>query len=69
MTDVYSPQDNIEANIIKGLLEANGIPASISGQYLSGGIGELPVMGLISISVEDALVEKAKQLIYEYEQA
>jgi hypothetical protein len=69
VTNVYSPQDNIEANIIKGLLEANGIPASISGHYLSGGIGELPAMGLISIHVDEPLVEKAKQLISEYEQA
>jgi len=69
VTNIYSPQDNIEANIIKGLLEANGIAASINGHYLSGAIGELPTTGLISINVEEQLAEKAKQIISEYEQA
>jgi len=69
VTIVYSAQDNIEASIVKGLLEANGIAASINGHYLAGAIGELPTAGLISISVEERQVDNARTIISEYEQA
>ncbi len=68
MKTVYSPQNGIEAGIVKGLLEASGVNATINGHYLSGAIGELPAMGLITISVDEADAEQAKRLISEYEQ-
>jgi hypothetical protein len=69
MKIIYSPQNGIEAGIVKGLLEASGIDATINGHYLSGAIGELPAMGMITISVREAQAEGAKKLIAEYERA
>ncbi len=67
MTKVYSAQNAIDAHIVKGLLEQEGISARVNGEYLQGGIGELPPMGLITVSVEEENYEKASGLIRKYE--
>ena len=69
MTKVYSAQNAIDAHIVKGLLEQQGISARVNGEYLQGGIGELPPMGLITVSVEEENYEKASELIRKYENA
>jgi hypothetical protein len=42
MKPLYSAQSATEAHMIRGLLEAQGIPARVQGGFLAGGIGELP---------------------------
>jgi len=69
MTKVYLAQNAIDAHIVKGLLEQQGISARVNGEYLQGGIGELPPMGLITVSVEEENYEKASELIRKYENA
>ncbi|MEA1889444.1 MAG: DUF2007 domain-containing protein [Pseudomonadota bacterium] len=69
MTKVYSAQNAIDAHIVKGLLEQQGISARVNGEFLQGGIGELPPMGLITVSVEEENYEKASGLIRKYENA
>ncbi|WP_413113084.1 DUF2007 domain-containing protein [Thaumasiovibrio sp. DFM-14] len=39
---LYRAAQHIEAHILKGLLEHNGIPCRIEGEDLSGAVGELP---------------------------
>lgn len=67
MKRVYDASDIIEANIVKGLLEQCGIEAYISGFYLQGGIGEIPVSGNTGIWVADDQSAAARELVGQYE--
>lgn len=53
MRVVYEAENLIDAHLVKGLIEAEGIPAFVRGEHLAGGIGELPVMGLMAVCVAD----------------
>lgn len=67
MINVFTAWNLIEGNLVKGLLEAHGISAYVNGQYLQGGIGELPPMGHIIISVENEDEQAALEIIKRYE--
>ena len=69
MTKIYSAQNAIDAHIIKGLLEQQGIAARVDGEYLQGGIGELPLIDLVTVSVAEEDYEKALRVLREYENA
>jgi hypothetical protein len=69
MVTVYTAQMITDAYLIKGLLENHGIPAFVSGGYLQGGIGELPAIGLITVSVGESLADQATALISDFEHA
>lgn len=63
MITVLHALDAIEANLIKGLLESEGVQSSVLGEYLQGGVGELPPQGLIRVVVEEQDYEQAKAII------
>ncbi len=63
MKTVLHALDALEANMIKGLLESEGISSSILGEYLQGAIGELPVNGLIRVVVDERDYEAASSII------
>lgn len=67
MIKVFTAQNSIEANIVKGMLEANDIPAYIEGEYLQGAIGELAAIDFAFVSVNEENKDKALRLINEYE--
>ena len=67
MIIIYEASNIIEANLLKGLLEQQGIEPFINGEYLAGGIGDLPVSGIITLSVEEDDVAKALMIIEAYE--
>jgi hypothetical protein len=67
MIKIYSAQNAVDAHIVKGLLEQQGIPARVNGEYLQGGIGELPLIGLVTVSVTEEDYEKAARVLSEYE--
>lgn len=69
MQTIFTATSITEAELIRGLLEQNGISAHINGQYLQGGIGVLPAVDLIGVSVADELVVDAKNIIEAYERA
>ncbi len=69
MVKVYHAANIMEAHIVKGLLEANGIEAYVDGHYLQGGIGELASMDFAGVSVQDSDEQVACRIIEEYEQA
>ncbi|MBD3610202.1 MAG: DUF2007 domain-containing protein [Gammaproteobacteria bacterium] len=64
---IYEARDTIEASLIKGLLEQEGIESWIDGQYLQGGIGELPAFGIVGISVEVDDVSTALKIVSDYD--
>lgn len=69
MVSVYTALSVTDAYLIKGLLESEGISAAVYGGYLQGGIGELPVMGLITVRVAESFVAQACAIIADYERA
>ncbi len=66
---IYKASDINEANIVSGMLRANGIEAHVGGYYLQGGIGDLAATDFANIHVADEDVELARTLIAEYESA
>jgi hypothetical protein len=64
---IYKASDINEANIVAGMLRANGIEAHVGGFYLQGGVGDLAATDFATIHVADEDVELARALIDEYE--
>lgn len=60
MKIVYRAENIIDANLVKNALEHENIPAFVSGQYLSGAIGELPPMSLINVMVPQIDWDRAR---------
>ncbi|MGA4636311.1 putative signal transducing protein [Pseudomonas solani] len=69
MQRIYEPGDLIEAELLVGMLASEGIEAHLAGGHLLGGIGELPLMGLLGLLVEDEDAERARLLIATYNAA
>lgn len=69
MQRIYDASNIIEAGIVKGLLEQCGIEVYMSGFYLQGGIGEIPVSGYSSLWVSEQDAMSAMDLIKQYENA
>lgn len=67
MISIYNATSTTEAHLIKGLLEQHGIEAQVSGHYLQGALGELPVIDLIQVTVEDNDEHRALKVIEDYE--
>lgn len=59
MQIVYRAESIIDANLVKSVLESAGILAFVNGEYLIGGMGELPMSGLVNVMVADSDVELA----------
>jgi hypothetical protein len=59
MKIVYRAENIIDANLVKGALEIEGITAFVSGEYLTGAAGELPCWNLVAVMVADHDVERA----------
>lgn len=66
MRVIYQAENAIDANLLKGLLEQDGIKAFVNGEYLQGGMGELPVGGLVTVSVADADLEAAMSIVNDF---
>ncbi len=63
MKTVLHALDTLEANVIKGLLESEGITCNILGEYLQGAIGGLPATGLIRVVVNEEDYDIASTII------
>ena len=60
MKIVYRAENIIDANLVKNALEAEDIPAFVSGYYLTGAIGDLPPMSLVNVMVAEIDLERAR---------
>ena len=69
MQVVYRAENIIDAHLAKGLLEQAGLLAFVLGEHLGGGIGELPAMGLMAVSVADSDVDAANAVLAEWRRA
>lgn len=66
MRKIYEPENMMEGELLQSMLASEGIESHITERHLLGGIGELPVFGLLGLAVEDEQAERARQLITEY---
>ena len=67
MMVVYHASNSIEAYLIKNLLEQQEILAYVFGDYLQGGVGEIPAIGLVTVNVSDSDYTKAKEIVDEWD--
>jgi hypothetical protein len=63
MRIVYHAQSLIDAHLVRDALAQAEIPAFISGEYLTGAVGELPALGLVAVMVPDAAGEAAEGVV------
>ena len=66
MRVVYEAENIIDAHLVKGLLEQAGVPAFVRGEYLTGALGDLPVMGLVQVCVPDSQWAAADRVLQEF---
>lgn len=67
MVQIYQAANLIDAHLVKGLLAQQGILAYISGEHLSGGVGELPALGFMALLVDEKDVAAARVLIERFD--
>ena len=69
MKIIFNARDIIEAHIVSGMLNANGIETYIGGYYLQGGIGEACGFDFANIQIADEDFKAAVPLISDYEKS
>ncbi len=62
MKQVHVARHPVEAHLIRGMLEAEGVRAEVKGDQLYGAYGELPVLPTVWV-LDEALAERANQLV------
>ncbi|MEO6365234.1 MAG: DUF2007 domain-containing protein [Luteimonas sp.] len=63
MRVVYEAGNIIDAHLVRHALEHAGIPVFVRGEALLGGMGELPVYGLVAVCVPAACWAEACELL------
>ncbi|MHB1057722.1 MAG: putative signal transducing protein [Rhodanobacter sp.] len=64
---VYRAENLFDAHLVKDALEAGGIPAFIAGEYLTGGVGQLPAMDYVAVMVPESSLAEAGNIVGEVE--
>ena len=67
MQIVFRAGNIIEAHIVAGMLQANGIDTHVGGHYLQGAVGDLPAFDFAHVFVDDADLTRAGELVAAYE--
>lgn len=67
MRIVYRAQSLIDAHLVKDALERAEIPAFVSGEYLTGAVGQLPALDYVAVLVPEASLPTAEQVVREVE--
>ncbi len=65
---VYEAPNIVEAQIVKDLLIQAGLNARVDGEYLQGGIGELPAVSMVRVLVADSDFTEAQDVIRDWDQ-
>lgn len=60
---VYQADNLFDAHLVKHALEGAGIPAFVFGESLLGGMGELPLFGVLRVCVPDAARAEADAIV------
>ena len=65
MKVVYEAANLIDAHLVKHAIEAAEIPVFLRGEALIGGMGELPLFGVVAVCVPDAAWPEAQDIVRE----
>ncbi|MGH8084760.1 MAG: DUF2007 domain-containing protein [Lysobacter sp.] len=63
MKVVYEAAGIIDAHLVKHALEAAEIPVFLKGEALLGGMGELPLFGVVQVCVPDSAWPEARGVV------
>ena len=63
MKVVYEAANLIDAHLVRHALEAEGIPVFLRGEQLLGGMGELPLFGVVAVCVPDVAWPEARGIV------
>ena len=63
MRVVYEAAGIIDAHLVRHALEAAGIPVFVKGEALLGGMGELPLFGLVQVCVPEGAWMQAREAV------
>ena len=63
MKVVYEAANLIDAHLVRHALEAEEIPVFLRGEALLGGMGELPLFGLVAVCVPDVALPRAQDIV------
>jgi len=69
MHTAYRAESLIDAHLVKDALERAGIPAFVTGEYLTGGVGQLPAIDYVAVMVPEVAREDAAPVVAEVERA
>ncbi len=69
MVPIYDAANSTDAHLVKNLLEQAGIASYIRGEYLQGGLGDLPVSGMVQVCVDAADSVQAKAILDDWRNA
>ncbi len=69
MIIIYRAANIADAHLIRQMLEAEGVPAFVQGEYLQGAVGELPANTEILVHVADENADAARAIVDEWESA
>ena len=63
MKVVYEAANLIDAHLVKHALEETGMPVFLRGEALLGGMGELPLFGVVAVCVPDSAWPEARAIV------
>ncbi|MGY4515309.1 putative signal transducing protein [Lysobacter sp. HA18] len=63
MKPVYDAANLIDAHLVRHALEDAGIPVFIRGEALTGGMGELPLYGVVQVCVPEMAWPQADAVV------
>jgi hypothetical protein len=63
MRVVYEAANLIDAHLVRHALEDAGLPVFLRGEQLIGGMGELPLFGVIAVCVPEAALPEARDIV------
>lgn len=69
MRTIYRAQNLVDAHLVKDALEAAQIPAFIAGEYLTGGVGQLPALDYLAVLVPESSIDAAEPIVREIDLA
>jgi hypothetical protein len=69
MRTLYEASNSLEAHMILNLLEMQGLSGRIDGEFLQGGVGELPAAGVVRVMVDEEDYPAAKEIVNRWDAA
>lgn len=66
MKQIHAARHAADAHAVKGFLESQGIEAVVRGEFLTGGLGELPADSCSVWITDDAQFEQANELLIDF---